>query len=245
VTRNLEVRAAYLFHRNQISKNTLQVRAGNRTSRAFLNDTELTVQRRNNSFVELSVSHTRYLGAAQLDLIGSLRQGVPWFGAQADLAGGPPDGPTFYYRLQTVDASLTAPFNLGGRRMQYTTTVHGQHTSHTLYATEQFTIGNRWTVRGFDGGNTLSSDSGVFLRNDLETAVGQVASLYVGLDAGRVRGGNAQPLPGRTLAGIVLGLKGVLKKCVNFNAFLGGPLHQPACFAKPWLTAGISASFHF
>jgi len=238
----LEVRAVYLLGRGQSWKDTLQLRAGHRLARAFLDGAELEVQRRRNSNVELSLTHTHYLGQAQLDLTGAWRQGVSWFGAQPDLQ---PGGPTFHYRLQTLDATLAAPFSLGGRRLQYSATVRAQHTRDPLYAVDHLTLGNRWTVRGFDGEATLGSDNGGFLRNDLACPLGRRGSLYLGVDLGRVYGANEASLPGHSLAGMVLGLKGALSNSLSFNLFAGGPLHRPDRFPNPWPVVGASASLQF
>jgi hemolysin activation/secretion protein len=242
---NLDFRVGYLFHRDQFRKDTIQLRTGHRASRSFIDNTEIDVQRRRNSFVELSLIHSQSLGRAQLDLTGAWRQGVSWFGAQGDLAPGNSAAPTFFYRLQTLDATLTMPVDIGRHRLQYTATVRGQHTRDQLYASEYLTIGSRWTVRGFDGEHTLASENGGFFRNDLDYRLGLGATAYVGVDAGRVYGANEANLPGRSLAGMVLGLKGVLVRRLSYNLFLGGPLHQPSCFRNPWPVLGFSASIQF
>jgi len=234
----LELRAARLFHRDQTQKNTLQLRLGQRTGKAFLEAVELDVQRRANSFAELALIHTRALGRAQLDVTLAHRQGLSWFGAQADLG---PTGPTFFYRLRTLDATLGLP--LGGLR--YTATLHAQHTRDTLFATEYLSLGGRHTVRGFPGDGAVASENGLFLRNDLERPLGRATSLYLGLDAGRVYGANERALPGRALVGAVLGVKGVLHRRLSFNAFLGGPLHRPSALRPSWPVLGLTASLHF
>jgi len=244
---NLEFRAGYLFHRGQASKDTLQLRTGIRQGRSFVDGTELNVQRRSHSYAELSLLHTQYLGRTQLDLAGSFRQGVPWFGAQPDLppeasGGGSEPGPTSHYHLQTLDATLTVPLTLGGHGLQYSATVHGQHSADRLYASEYLSIGGRYTVRGFSGDPVLASDNGGFLRNDLECPLGRGASLYLGLDAGRVYGGNDATLAGHNLAGMVIGLKGLIKRGVSFNVFLGGPLGHPRNFPSQWPVLGIAAT---
>jgi hemolysin activation/secretion protein len=234
--RNLEVRAGYLFHRDQSRKDSLQLRLGNRLSRSFLEGTELDVQRRNDTFCELSLIHTQYFGAAQLDLTLAQRHGVSWFGAQPEPD---PGGPTTRYRIRTLDATFSAPLH----SLAYSATLRGQHTTDTLFASEYFTIGSRWTVRGFDGEATLAAENGAFLRNDLEGRLGRGASWYLGMDIGRVYGDNEHALPGRTLAGLVLGLKGVIKHRLHYNVFVGGPLRRPHSFAKNWPVVGVSASF--
>lgn len=243
-SQNIDFKIAYLFHRNQTMKDTLQFRTGNRRSRSFLDNTELDVQRRRNSFAELSLVHMHYLGQAQLDVTATYRQGVNWFGAQDNFESGPIPGPTFFYRIETLDASLAVPFAIGGHGLRYTATFRGQHTSSLLYASEFFTIGNRWTVRGFDGESTLASENGSFLRNDLECPIAQGRqSIYLGVDGGRVYGSNEKALLGQSIVGAVLGLKGAIGKGFYFDFFVGGPLSQPERFPNHWPVLGFSVSY--
>ena len=240
---NLDFRVGYLFYRDQTSKDTIQLRTGTRRSRSFLNGTEIEVQHQDTSFIELSLMHMQYLGAAQLDLVGTHRRGVPWFGALDDRIGWASPSPTFYYDLQTLEATLTVPFAIRGHRLSYTGTLRGQHTRDRLYGVEYLSMGNRWTVRGFDGEQTLGSECGGFFRNELACPLGPRAPiLYLGLDVGRVYGSNDAMLPGHSMSGAVLGLKGALGKGGCFDLFLGGALHQPDTFRHQGLVVGISAS---
>lgn len=64
-------------------------------------------------------------------------------------------GPTWGFRMVVADANLSAPFKLGELSLRYVTTFHGQFTNDRLYYIDTLTIGSRYTVRGFDGGNLL------------------------------------------------------------------------------------------
>lgn len=243
VSRSLDARVSYVFHRNQTTKDSLQLRVGNRTSRAFLVGSEIADQRRQASTWELSLTRSQVLGRARLDVTAGHRRGVSWFGALPDLDG--PDQPTSYYRVQTLDATLGVPLRLGRRRLHYSATLHAQHSGHRLYAAEHLALGSRWTVRGFDGDRTLGGERGAFLRNDLEIPVGSGTTLFLGLDAGRVGGPSTRHLAGRSLAGAALGVKGRLGRGLAYQVFAGGPLHCPPGFSKRWPVLGVSASLGF
>ena len=242
-SRNAEVRVGWLFYRDQTRKDTLQIRTGHRSSRSFLERTEIEVQRRSNSYFELGLLHDQHLGASRLHLALAYRQGVSWFGAQDDHPSSGATSPTFYYRFQTLDLAWSTPLRLGRRFLAYTLTAHGQRSCDPLYASEYLTIGNRWSVRGFDGETTLASENGCYLRNDLDCPLGRGFSLTFGLDAGKIYGTNDAFLPGRTLAGTALGIKGVLGKGLHFNLFVGGPLHQPAHFPNRWPVVGFGMAW--
>jgi hemolysin activation/secretion protein len=201
---------------------------------------EVNVQHRDNSYAEVGWVHKHYFGAAQLDSTVAYRWGVPWFGAQADL----PNSPTFYYHIETLDSTLSVPFRLGNLPLRYTATVRAQNSPSQLYATEFFSIGSRYTVRGFDGNTMLSAEKGVFMRNDLDMPIAATAnSVYLGLDGGEVFGPSAGQLLGRRLAGAVIGVRGSPVKHVFYDLFIGGPLYQPARFPNHWPVAGFSLSF--
>lgn len=241
---NLEFKTAYLFHRDQSSKSSVQFRTGKRWSHAYINDTEVTVQRRNTTLAELALVHKQYLGEAQLDVTGAYRWGVPWFGAQADAAYLPASSPTFRYQLQTLDATFSMPFKLADKALSYTATFRAQNTQSPLYATEWFAIGNRWTVRGFDGESALSAEKGYFLRNEIGIPLAKTAqTAYVGLDFGRVYGPNVPNLLGDKLAGAALGMRGNVFNGMSYDVFAGWSLHQPQGMPGIQPAAGFNLSY--
>lgn len=73
-------------------------------------------------------------------------------------------------KIITADAQLNAPFNLGEQRLRYTGTWRAQWNRTPLVPQDRFAIGNRYTVRGFDGENQLLAESGWLVRNDLGVA---------------------------------------------------------------------------
>ena len=243
-SKNFDVRAEYQFYRDQVQKNSLELRVGKYFSEAFIDGSELDVQHRDNSFAEIGWEHKHYFGAAQLDSTLAYRWGVPWFGAQPDLPGVATGTPTYYYHIETANATLNVPFAVAGVPLRYTGTVSAQNSPSVLYPTEYFSIGSRYTVRGFDGNTMLAAEKGVFIRNDLELPVLQTGqALYVGLDGGEVFGPEAHNLLGRRLAGAVIGVRGNVRQHVSYDAFIGGPLYQPARFPNRWPVAGFSVSF--
>ncbi len=243
-TQTFDVKAQYQFYRDQTQKNSLEVRVGKYFSQAFIDGSALDVQHRDNSFAEIGWLHKQYLGAARLDSTLAYRWGVPWFGAQPDLSGAGASAPTAYYRIATLNATLAAPLTLGGLPLRYVGTVSAQSSPSVLYPTEYFSIGSRYTVRGFDGNTMLAAEKGMFMRNELELPIAHTGqALYFGLDAGEVFGPAAANLLGRRLAGAVLGVRGNLERHLSYDAFIGGPLYEPAGFPNHWPVAGFSVSF--
>ena len=225
--RNLDLSTQQLFYRDQYQKHSWQFKLGKRWSRSYIDDTEIEVQRRNTSYAEIAWLHTHYLGTGQLNLTLANRWGVSWFNAQPDLPSRSADAPTYRYTLQSLDASLYAPFSLGSQSLNYIGSLRAQTTRSALFQSEQFAIGNRYTVRGFDGEQTLTAERGIYLRNELELPLAHSAqALYAGLDGGRVFGPSTHHLLGDKLAGAVVGARGTLAG-LHYDVFIAAPLVKP------------------
>ncbi|QRX80832.1 ShlB/FhaC/HecB family hemolysin secretion/activation protein [Glaciimonas sp. PAMC28666] len=248
-TRNVALMLSYLFERDAAQKNRLQFTLGKRWSHATIADTEIISQRRDTTSAELAWVHTHYWGNAQLDVTLANRWGVNWANGQAYLTGanGAPD-PTsnnLHSSVQTLDATLSIPFTIARQPVTYTGTVRGQTTHSPLYLSDQFSIGNRYTVRGFDGELTLAAERGVYWRNELAFPLansGQAA--YVGLDVGKVFGPSVVDLAGNTLAGTALGVRGNLKG-LTYDVFSSWALVKPRGFSTAMPAVGVSLAVQY
>lgn len=225
-SQSIDLGAQRLLHRDHHSKTTAEVHLGKRWAHSYIEDVELDSQRRHMSTIEASIAHRRYLGNAQLDLRVAERFGVPWFGGQRDPAGRASDDPTFRYRLTTLDASLNQPFSLAGQPAQWTSEFHAQYSHSRLYGSEYLSLGGRYTVRGFDGEQTLAAERGWYWRNTLSQPISSWPLMwYAGLDTGRVSGPGTAYIPGNTtLAGGFFGLRGSYKQ-LSWDMFVGKAMH--------------------
>jgi len=242
-SQNQEVKLQRLVYRDQAAQTTLHFRMLHRSSRSFIEDTEILVQRRRTTGAELGITHRQYLGATQLDLALAYRQGTPWFGGQSDDASHNANAPTLAYRMQTLDVTASTPFSIGTQSVRWLATLHGQTTRDVLYPADFISIGNRYTVRGFDGNVTLAAERGWFLRNELQLSLADSGqALYAGLDHGRVSGPSAQALAGRQLTGAVLGLRGA-GHGFNYDLFVGWAIAKPEGFRTSKPVAGFQLSY--
>ncbi|GLQ98657.1 transporter [Dyella mobilis] len=225
-SRSVDLAAQRLLHRDHHSKTTAELRVGKRWAHSYIEDVELDSQRRDMSMLEAAIAHRHYLGNTQIDLRVAERFGVPWFGGQHDPADRQHDDPTFRYRLTTLDASFNLPFVLGGRPVQWSSEFHGQYSSDHLYGSEYISVGGRYTVRGFDGDQTLAAAKGWYWRNTLSWPMGSWPTvLYAGIDTGRVSGPGTEYIPGNTaLSGGFFGLRGTYRQ-LSWDAFVGKAVH--------------------
>jgi hemolysin activation/secretion protein len=240
-SKNLDIKTSYLFQRDQYQKNSLNVNFGKQWAHAFIDNTEIDVQKRDVTFVEFGWTHKHYFDQNQLDLTIAQRCGTSWFGGQSDAPDRTSDYPTYQYTLQTIDASLSVPFQLADQPLTLNTTLRGQTTRSPLYLTDQFSIGGRYTVRGFDGELTLAAERGFYWRNELDMPIANsTSSAYLGIDVGKVYGKSVPLLIGDELAGIALGLRGAYKN-FSYDVFTSWPLYKP----KQYSTAEPYVGFNF
>lgn len=187
---------------------------------------------------ELGASHRHYFGNVQVDMSVGWRDTLPGISRQRGYVVGtePFNG---HVKLETASLSVLAPFRIANQPFSYQFGWTAQNARSRVTAPDYFTIGSRYAVRGFDQQSTLAAESGWTVSNELDwyapTPYG-VQALYVGLDAGRVRGPTVQYLAGDTLVGMVAGVKGTLmpknrwSAGVSYDVSIGTPLYKPKAY---------------
>ncbi len=244
VSHSQDIKLTHLFHRDAVSKSSWSIKAFARQSENFIDDTEVQVQRRRVGGFELGLQHKTQWGPAQVEGSLAYKRGTKAFGATEapeELFG---EG-THRFRLVTADVQLGVPFELVGQRWQYQGNWRWQNNRTTLTPQDRFSIGGRYTVRGFDGSSTLSAERGWLLRNEVSTALPWPDHhVYLALDHGRVDGPSAKNLLGQSLTGWALGLRGKWAP-LNVDVFAGAPVRKPQGFRTANTTYGVSLSASF
>lgn len=235
----LEFRVSHLVHRDQTRKTSLEFGVIKKKSRSYIDDTEIEVQRKDTTAAKIGISHRQYFGQTTFDAHLAFQKGVTWFGAQAGLTDHVPGQPTTRYGMWLLNASLTTPVRIGKLQAYYSANLRAQYTDDLLYGSEFFSIGSRYTVRGFDGEQTLSAERGWFIRSEVSFPLTKAqCEIYVGLDTGQVSGPSTQYLLGRSVTGSVLGLRGAARN-VQYDFFVGWPVHKPHGFVTGSPTYGF------
>ena len=233
-----------VLYRDATRKTTGSLRLWMRDSRNYVDDAELAQQRRRTAGWELAVNHRELIGSASIDGSLSWRRGTGAAGAlraPEELHG---EGNSRAEILRG-DLAISIPFNVQSQSMRYGAGWRTQWNATPLTPQDRFAIGNRYTVRGFDGESLLIGDRGWLLRQDLGFSIAALHSeLYFGIDTGRVGGQSASQLAGHRLTGAVIGLRGSTGRFA-WEGFIGQPLAKPAGFRTANVTAGfhVSASF--
>ena len=245
-SRTQDLKLSKMLYRNAQRKLTASIKGWTRYSDNYIDDTEITIQRRKTAGFELGLNHKEYIGKATLDLGITYKRGT---GAQKALRAPEElfNEGTSRMRIISADVGLNVPFQALKRHFTYNTSVHAQWNKSRLLAQDLISIGGRNTVRGFDGTMSLAAERGWYMRNELGMALGAAHQLYVAVDAGHVSGNSAQYLLGQTLIGSALGVRGQAKLggTFNYDVFVGKPLKKPQGFRTSQYTYGVNLGYSF
>lgn len=243
-SRNGELRLSRVLYRDAFRKTGAYVRAWTRNANNFIDDVEIEVQRRRTAGWEVGLTHREFLGPAVLDASVAWRRGTGAMSAMRAPEEAFGEGSS-RLELATADAQLSIPLTVAGQRARYGGTWRAQWNRTALTPQDRFSIGSRYTVRGFDGEMSLTGDRGWLLRNELGWTIARTGlELYVGADYGEVGGRSAKWLSGTRLAGAVIGLRGGHKGLYG-DVFVGKPLYKPAGFRTASTTAGFSLNWSY
>ena len=237
-----------VLYRDSKRKTTVTVGGWYRESKNFINDVEVESQRRKTAGWKASLDHTEYLSNATLTGNITYKRGTGAFNAMRA-----PDeqfGEAFTrVGIFQANASLQVPFKVGQQNLQYLVEWRSQYSRKPLTPQDRFSIGNRYTVRGFDGEQTLMADNGFLVRNEISGSIPKLPmQWYSGIDYGEVGGKTAyepNPLLGTSLMGMVVGLRGQVLKSVSYDVFVGTPLKKPDHYKTDKVTTGFSLSWMY
>jgi hemolysin activation/secretion protein len=241
---NNEVKLSRLVYRDAARKTTVAVRAFNRRSNNYIDDTEVQVQQRVVGGWEASASHREFIGQATVDASLAYKRGTGAFGSLPAPEEAFGEG-TSRFALVTADVNLSTPLHIGSQKLKYSGAWRAQLQRSPLTPQDRFSVGGRYNVRGFDGEGSLSGERGYYIRNELSTPLGQSGQeVYWGLDYGHVGGPSSDNLLGRNLAGTALGLRGSLQG-LQYELFWAQPVHKPDNFRTAGKTYGFSLNYSF
>ncbi|ENV9335166.1 ShlB/FhaC/HecB family hemolysin secretion/activation protein [Klebsiella aerogenes] len=231
-----------LSHTRQ-QQTSLDLRIAKSSSHYYFGGEELGVMRKQNPTWELTLRQQRYFDKKVVAASLGLQRRLPWLSSVAtpeEKAG------LFSKRSRVVHADLQAlmKFDVTGDKFSYAPHVNAQYSPDILSSDNQFNIGNRWTVRGFDGEYTLSGNQGWYWSNDfIWDIAGPEQQFYLGLDIGRIIG-SEQYRQGKVISGAVSGLRGKLL-FTQYDLFIGTPLSKPDNFQSDSLNLGFALKWKY
>lgn len=244
-----ELQLGRVLRRGTASKTMASLKAFSRRAGNAIDDTEVLVQRRRTAGWEAALQHTHYLGPSTFDIVLSHRRSTGAFGAMP--APEEPFGEgTSRMRLTQAGLSLRTPIALGEATLHYSGQWRAQWHHTPLTPQDRLCLGGHYTVRGFDGEQSVCGERGLLVRHEVSGAAlpfaGQPFQLYAALDAGRVQGPSAPDHP--LLAGLAVGLRWAAQASGGvwqLDTFIGRPLRRPSGLHTATTTAGLSLNASF
>lgn len=224
-------------------KTSLSARVFKSRSRYYFGGEELIVMRKQNPAWELGLRHQRYFDKTAVDANISMQHRL----GLLDSTATPEEKAGLYNRQARVvraDIKALMKFDSTGEKFAYAPHFSLQISPDNLSSDNLFNIGGRWSVRGFDGENTLSSNQGWFLRNDFIWNIPTPdQQFYIGLDAGKIIGSDRYQ-SGKVLSGAVVGLRGE-KLATQYDFFIGTPIVKPENYRTDALNMGFSLQWRY
>lgn len=214
-------------------------------TRYFINDIGLNNMRKKNAGWKAIVQHQHNFSNAVIFGSLSYQKRMPWL-KSSDTVEQQKKVIDAEGRIIVLDLQAAINFDSLTQKFNYSPRFVMQFTPDRLSSTDRFALGNRWTVRGFDGENILQENKGWYWRNDISWILPEKNyQPYLGMDIGRASGNQAQETySGKTLAGAVLGMRGAYLH-VDYDIFSGIPLKKPRGFYSDPITLGFSLRWKY
>ncbi|AIZ79506.1 ShlB/FhaC/HecB family hemolysin secretion/activation protein [Actinobacillus equuli] len=233
-----------VLYRDAVRKTTLSGGFWSRSSKNFVDNAEVEVQRRRMAGWEAGIAHKEYLSNATLEMDMHFKRGTGVRGTISAPEEAYNEG-TSRPKIITASIDYKKPFELEGQAWQFHTSVNAQWNKTPLIAQDRMSIGGRHSVRGFDGELSLSGERGWYWRNELSWNVGNRGHwFYWGLDGGRVSGLDGNSRLGHHLMGTVIGLRGGWKG-FYYDYFVGRPMRHPEGFRTSKHVTGFNLGYSF
>ena len=243
-SQQMKANLSRLLSRGSLHKTYVNAALWTKKSHNYINDTEIEVQRRRTAGWEVGLNHTQYIGNATLQLSTNYKRGT---GGNKSLPA-PEEAfgeGTSRMQIFTAGVDFTYPFTIGNQPFRFNTSWNGQWNGTPLTQQDKFSIGGRYTVRGFDGELSLSGEKGWLWRNELGWSIANKGhELYLGIDRGKVHSSQEELQIGDSLMGGAIGLRGKLWG-INYDYFVGVPIKKPEGFRTSHVTTGFNVSYRF
>ena len=242
-SRDFAAEVKHLFYRDRRSKIYASMGGFQKSSKNFIEDEEVLVQRRRVSGWIAGLEYLRNTDTNNLYTSLSFQHGTGAFNAldapEEDFGEG-----VSRPKIWDIDVQLSRPLYVGVHPTQYRSKLSGQFSDTPLIPQDRFLIGGRYSVRGVK--ESISAEKGFYLQQEL----GYVGSKtpfnpYMGLDYGLVDGPSIDSLSAqdRQILSAVLGVRAQFRK-IYMDAFIGTGLLTPSFFDDSF-ALGFSATLNF
>ncbi len=205
---------------------------------AYQNELFIPGSSRHLTIGTMRLGYVRKLPRGVFDGSLSYNQGLGFLRALHDAPGLAKRQPHAQFRSVQTDLEYLLPFNMVQQSFSLDSLVHGQWAPHTLFTTEQISMGGQYTVRGFLA-ESLIANTGVYTRNEVVWHVPVSAThksfidqldAFVGLDAGWIYPDTSNTIERGNLEGMAVGLRANNRYTIS-ELLLERALHAPAALS--------------
>ncbi|WP_245911074.1 ShlB/FhaC/HecB family hemolysin secretion/activation protein [Neisseria iguanae] len=202
----------------------------------YIDDSELEVQRRRSAGWAAGLRHKSQLGQYSLYGAVTYKRGTGMLKSlkapeEYDSNNGTIGG-TSRMKVITAELAVAAPFKIGRQLFTADSNLNLQWNKTPLTPQDKLSLGGRYTVRGFDGEQSITGERGWYWQNNLGWHYRPSHQVYLGIDSGHVSGRSTEGLDKQRLTGAALGIKGSIKAggMFHYDVYAAKPLDKPDHF---------------
>ncbi|MFD1803076.1 ShlB/FhaC/HecB family hemolysin secretion/activation protein [Mixta tenebrionis] len=221
-------KASRTLFRNSDKKITGSAELIRRKADYRLNDIALLLQKRDMGNVRFGLHYKQNYPGAALNGSLSYQRFLTWFGGTPtpDMKTGEVSEAS---HMVNLDLNYIKLLRYRAVDAYYDVKFGAQYSPDPLTLQDQFTLGSRWNVRGFENSSGIYGDKGFYLQNTLNFITGfKGIELYTGVDYGQISGGAWDRNSGNSqkIIGAVTGAKGSAG-ALGYDFSLSAPLFSP------------------
>lgn len=240
-----KLKVSRVAHRDKDSKTNFGMELAHKANNSYLEDVRLDSSSRKLSVFTINVEHViRNPGTIWSYSIDYAR-GLDLFDAEEDGPDRSNDKPRAQFEKIGWNIYANMPIKMFGDNWRYQGNVTGQYAIDPLFGSEQISLGDSNSVRGFRN-SPVSGDSGTYIKNDIswksasEKGMMKGLSVILGFDAGYVQAKNGNISnsgeANATLMGAALGLSQSIiwakYQQLSWSATLSAPILAPSYVEK-------------
>jgi len=239
------IKLSRVAHRNQKTKTNFSFELANKVNNSYLQDVRLDSSSRTLTVFTINIEHVIRTANTFWSYSMDYARGLDLFDAVEDGPVRNNNTPRAQFEKLGWAISASRPIKTLGKKWRYRGSLIGQYAIDPLFGSEQISVGDTNTVRGYRN-NPLSGDSGTYFRNDFswasQTKKGLLKGLNIilGLDAGFVQAKNGNiSNSGEANAWLMGGALGLSQNIrwakhqqLNWSATLAAPIFSPSYIVK-------------
>jgi len=242
--RYLSLKGSRTIYRDVNKKISIGAEILRRKSEYALDDIKLALQERDMGNIRLAVNYKKNITNGIFDTTLRWQRFLTFFGGKKtpDMISGDVDTQS---QIWSMYAHYLKWIAFVPNQIYYDSSLGAQYSRHALTLQDQFSIGNRWTVRGFENSSGLDGNKGFYIQNTFGLLTGyKNIELYLGADYGQTNGdGYSQGLYSRNqIMGVAVGIKGLIMS-LAYDLSLAAPVIYPHDFNIDKFTANFNFSY--